>query len=107
MRAELLRELDHHPCPAFDFPSSKRRCFEGIWMSSAPMAVVLASDEDEDVCLANAARELEDMDLEDACGLVPDRALLGAHASRKHVLFPADRIDSFRAAALARGAVAV
>ena len=107
VRAELLRELDHHPCPASDFPSSKRRCFEGVWTRSAPMSIVLAHDEDEGACLASAARELEDMDLEEACGLVPARALLGAHAARTHVLFPADRLGSFRAAALARGAVAV
>ena len=113
VRAEVLRQLNHHPSPASEFPSSKRRCSGGIWTQHIdPMSVVLTSANEESLLLMDPAGKLEVMELDESGG-VPDKAavtvsaLLRAHDVRTRALFPADRLESFRAVALARGAVAV
>ena len=57
------------------------------------------------------SKELEIMELEEPQDLICDNglvsAVLEAHAARTRLLFPADRIEALRAAAVARGAVVV
>ena len=119
VRAEILRELDHHPNPTFDFPSRKRRrCVEGTSKQTRALddAMSVANcllAKGEGFIAVNVSGGIEAMELEEPCGPTPDKSLVSAlleahpHATRTRLLFPADRIESFRAAAVSRGAVAV